>query len=78
MILILILSYNSHWVETNTLFARAYADTDKLANKPVVLDYADKVINNEIADPFYKLMVSLYIADMGDFEKSYAKVSSLY
>lgn len=78
LIPILILSYNLHRIETNTLFARAYADPDKPANKPVVLDYADKVINNEIADPFYKLMVSLYIADMGDIEKSYATVFSLY
>jgi O-antigen ligase len=75
---ILILAYNLHRIETNTFLAKAYADPANVANKPIVLDYANKVISNPVADPFYKLMVSLYIADMGDIEASYATVSSLH
>ena len=78
LIPILVLSFNLHRVETNTLLAKAYADPGNSANKPIVLDFADRVISNSFADPFYKLIVSLNIANMGDIETSYATVSGLY
>jgi hypothetical protein len=78
LIPILILALNLHRIETNTFLAKAYADPANAANKPIVLDYANKVISNPIADPFYKFMVSLYMADMGEIEASYASVSNLH
>jgi putative inorganic carbon (HCO3(-)) transporter len=78
LIPILILAYNLHRIETNTFLAKAYSDPANAANKPIVLDYANKVISNPISDPFYKLMVSLYMADMGEIAASYATVSNLH
>ena len=78
LIPILMFSYNLHRIETDTFLAKAYADPGTPTNKPIVLNYADKVVSNSIADPFYKLLVSLYMADMGDIEYSYASVSTLH
>jgi len=78
LIPILILSFNLHRIETDTFLAKAYADPANPANKPIVSNYADKVVNNPIADPYYKLLVSLYMVDMGDIESSHKVVSSLH
>jgi O-antigen ligase len=78
LIPILIFSYNLHRIETDTFLANAYADPGIPANKPIVSNYADRVINNPIADPYYKLLVSLYMADMGNIEASHKVVSSLH
>jgi hypothetical protein len=66
LIPILIFSFNLHRIETDTFLAKAYADPANPANKPIVSNYADRVINNPIADPYYKLLVSLYMVDMGN------------
>ena len=78
LIPILIFSFNLHRIETDTFLAKAYADPANPANKPIVSNYADRVINNPIADPYYKLLVSLYMVDMGDIESSHKVVSSLH
>jgi O-antigen ligase len=78
LIPILIFSYNLHRIETDTFLANAYADPGIPANKPIVSNYADRVINNPIADPYYKLLVSLYMVDMGNIEASHKVVSSLH
>jgi len=78
LIPILILSFNLHRIETNTLLVKSYADPSNSANKPIVVKYANQVINNSLADPFYKLMVSLYMVDMGEIESSYLVVSNLH
>jgi O-antigen ligase len=78
LIPILILSFNLHRIETDTFLAKAYADPANPANKPIVSNYADKVVSNPIADPYYKLLVSLYMVDMGDIESSHKVVSSLH
>ena len=78
LIPILIFSFNLHRIETNTFLAKAFADPANPANKPIVSNYADKVVSNPIADPYYKLLVSLYMVDMGDIEASHKVVSSLY
>lgn len=78
LIPILILSFNLHRIETDTFLAKAYADPANPANKPIVSNYADKVVSNPIADPYYKLLVSLYMVDMGEVETSHKVVSSLH
>lgn len=78
LIPILIFSFNLHRIETDTFLAKAYADPANPANKPIVSNYADKVVSNPIADPYYKLLVSLYMVDMGDIESSHKVVSSLH
>ena len=78
LIPILIFSFNLHRIETDTFLAKAFADPANPANKPIVSNYADKVVSNPIADPYYKLLVSLYMVDMGDIEASHKVVSSLY
>jgi len=78
LIPILIFSYNLHRIETDTFLANTYADPGIPANKPIVSNYADKVVSNPIADPYYKLLVSLYMVDMGDIEASHKVVLSLH
>lgn len=77
MIPIILFSYNLYKVETNTFLAKSYADINIPDNAKTVYTYSKDVINNPIADPYYKLLVSLYIADMGYTQEAYASLVAL-
>ena len=78
LIPVLLFSSNLHRIESQTYLAKAYADPRNLQNKPIVYDYAQKVINNRLSDPFYKLTVSLSMVDMGFIEEAYNALITLH
>lgn len=77
LIPIIIFSYNLYKIETNTFLAKSYTDINIPDNAKTVYTYSKDVINNPIADPYYKLLVSLYIADMGYTQESYVSLIAL-
>ena len=77
LIPIILFSYNLYKIETNTFLAKFYADISILDNAKTVYTYSKDVINNPIADPYYKLLVSLYIADMGYTQEAYVSLIAL-
>jgi O-antigen ligase len=74
----LLFSSNLHRIESHTYLTKAYADPRNLQNKPIVYDYAQKVINNRLSDPFYKLTVSLSMVDMGFIEEAHNAIVTLH
>lgn len=78
LIPVLFLSSNLHQIESNTYLTRGYTDPKNLQNKPIVYDYAQKVINNGLSDPFYKLTVSLSMVDMGFIVEAYNTIIILH
>ena len=78
LIPVLFLSSNLYQIESNTYLTRGYTDPKNLQNKPIVYDYAQKVINNRLSDPFYKLTVSLSMVDMGFIEEAYNSIETLH
>ena len=77
LIPIILFSYNLYKIETNTFLAKSYADINIPNNAKTVYTYSNDVINNPIADPYYKLLVSLYIADMGYTQEAYNSLIAL-
>ena len=77
LIPIILFSYNLYKIETNTFLAKFYADISIPDNAKTVYTYSKDVINNPIADPYYKLLVSLYIADMGYTQEAYVSLIAL-
>jgi hypothetical protein len=75
---ILFFAYNLQKFESDTFFARAYADPRIPQNSTVVYDYAQKVVKNPIADPYYKFIVSVYMVDMGLIEEGHKEILSLH
>ena len=47
-------------------------------NAQTVYNYAKPIIDNSFADPYYKLLASLYIADMGYTQEAYRSLVSLH
>ena len=47
-------------------------------NKPAVLILANKVLNNSVADPFYKYRVTFFLYDMGFKTEAYSAASNLF
>ena len=78
LIPVLFLSSNLHQIESNTNLTRGYTDPKNLQNKPIVYEYAQKVINNGLSDPFYKLIVSLSMVDMGFIAEAYNTIIILH
>jgi tetratricopeptide (TPR) repeat protein len=78
LIPVLFLSSNLYRIESNTYLTRGYTDPKNLQNKPIVYDYAQKVINNGLSDPFYKLIVSLSMVDMGFIEEAHNAIVTLH
>jgi tetratricopeptide (TPR) repeat protein len=78
LIPVLFLSSNLYQIESNTYLTRGYTDPRNLQNKTIVYDYAQQVINNRLSDPFYKLIVSLSMVDMGFIEEAYNTIVILH
>lgn len=75
---ILFCAYNLQKFESDTFFARAYTDPRIPQNSTVVYDYAQKVVKNPFADPYYKFIVSLYMVDMGLIEDGHREILILH
>ena len=77
LIPIVILSLNLSRVESNVLVVRNLANPSFTENKASVLDYANRVLTNPIADPSYKLRVSLALFDMGYKDQASIEIDKL-
>ncbi len=64
--------------ETDTYLARALADPKFPQNSSQVLNYANNVFSNPLADPQYKFQISLSLVDMGLVKESYDQVIKLH
>ena len=75
---IFFISIYLHRMETDTYLAKAFDNPSNSQNSSQVNYYAQKVINNPMSDPFYKMIVSLYMVDMGDLESGYREILNLH
>ena len=77
LIPIVIVTLNLSRVESNVLIVRNLANPSFTENKAGVLDYANRVLTNPIADPSYKLRVSLALFDMGYKDQAAVEIGKL-
>jgi len=77
LIPIVILTLSLSRVESNVLVVKSLANPAISENRNRVFDYANKVITNPLADPSYKLQVSLVMADMGYKEEAFIQIKNL-
>jgi tetratricopeptide (TPR) repeat protein len=63
--------------ERDLAVARNYTNPSALQNKETVLNFANQVINNPLADKYYKLQASLFLYDMGYSEYAYNMIKKL-
>ena len=73
----LIVFYLISQSESDTLRSQFFTAPGQEQNKPVVKDYATKVLNNSLSDPQYKLFVLLNMHDMGFKEEALAGLKVL-
>lgn len=77
LIPIVILTLSLSRVESNVLVVKSLANPGISENRNRVFDYASKVLTNPLADPSYKLQVSLVMADMGYKEEAFIQIKNL-
>jgi len=77
LIPIVILTLSLSRVESNVLVVKSLANPAISENRNRVFDYASKVLTNPLADPSYKLQVSLVMADMGYKEEAFIQIRNL-
>jgi len=77
LIPIVILTLSLSRVESNVLVVKSLANPAISENRNRVFDYASKVLTNPLADPSYKLQVSLVMADMGYKEEAFIQIKNL-
>lgn len=65
MVPILLLTINLYRVESNFFYLSKFTDSNIPENRQIVMNYANKVFNNKLADPFYKLQSANSIYIMG-------------
>jgi O-antigen ligase len=78
LIPVIYFSYNLYKIETNAFLAKSYSDVTAPENAQTVYNYAKPIIENSFADPYYKLLATLYIADMGYTQEAYLSLVSLH
>lgn len=77
LIPIVILTLSLSRVESNVLVVKSLANPAISENRNRVFDYASKVLTNPLADPSYKLQVSLVMADMGYKQEAFIQIKNL-
>lgn len=77
LIPMLVISYFLYSAEINNVGVRTFAIPSAPQNANIVLNYAEKVINNPLADPNYKYVVSTYLYDMGFKKEAYNEINLL-
>ncbi len=68
---IVILATNIYKFEQNMYILRGSSNPASPENKPVVLQYVNKVLQNPVSDPFYKFRTTYFLYDMGYTQESY-------
>jgi O-antigen ligase len=62
--------------ESDLFFLKGITVPSSPQNKQPVLDYVNKVVNNPLADPFYKYRAAYFLLDMGYTDEAYNIVLS--
>jgi tetratricopeptide (TPR) repeat protein len=73
----MIFSYYLGQSEVNTSKVQAYTAPNSPDNRTIVLSYANKVLSNQLSDPYYKYITSISLYDMGYKEEAYKEINKL-
>jgi len=73
----IIFSYFLAQSEVNAAKVQAFTAPNSSTNKPIVLNFANKVLSNPISDPYYKFISSLSLYDMGYKDEAYEEIGKL-
>jgi O-antigen ligase len=74
---ILLLATNLYRVESNLFYLNNFVDSNIPENRQIVMNYANKVFDNKLADPFYKLQSANSIYIMGYKSEASLEVKKL-
>jgi hypothetical protein len=77
MVPILFLTINLYRVESNFFYLNNFVNSNIPENRQIVMNYANKVFNNKLADPFYKLQSANSIYIMGYKSEASLEVKKL-
>lgn len=75
---IIIFTSNLYKIEHNMFVLKGISSPTFPENKPAVLNFANEVLSNPIADPFYKYRVTFHLYDMGFKAEAYQAASKLF
>ncbi len=75
---IIILGNNLYKVEHNMFVLKGISSPTFPENKPAVLNLANQVLDNPVADPFYKYRVTFFLYDMGFKTEAYTAASNIF
>ena len=75
---IIIFTSSLYKIERNMFVLKGISSPSFPENKPAVLKFANEVINNPIADPFYKYRATFHLYDMGFKAEAYQAASKLF
>ena len=77
LIPILIFSTAVYRIENNLFILKGISNPAFPENREPVLQYANKVLDNSVADPFYKYRSALFLFDMGYKDEAQKAISDL-
>ena len=72
-----VFSYYLGQSEINTSKVQAFTAPNSPDNRTIVLSYANKVLSNQLSDPYYKYISALSLYDMGYNEEPYKIIDEL-
>ena len=75
---IIIFTSSLYKIEHNMFVLKGISSPSFPENKPAVLKFANEVLSNPIANPFYKYRVTFHLYDMGFKEEAYQAASNIF
>lgn len=75
---ILFISINLWSAESDMRLVKLYTNSDVSDRNTLVYKYAQKLMNNQFADPSYKFQASLHMVDTGYISESYKQITRLH
>jgi O-antigen ligase len=75
---IIIFTSSLYKIEHNMFVLKGISSPSFPENKPAVLKFANEVLSNPIADPFYKYRVTFHLYDMGFTAEAYQAASNVF
>ena len=77
LIPVIVISTYLYMSERDAYMARGFATSTAPADKTMLLKYYNNLINNPLADPYYKFRASLLLSDAGYSAESYTEIQKL-
>lgn len=75
---IIIFVNNLYKTEHNMFVLKSISNPTTSENKPAVQNFANAVLSNPVADPFYKYRATIFLHDMGFKAEAYTAASKLF